>query len=254
MPNTSDCCYVKNGIGVCNYHERAVTISEYTCVSIAGSKSSCSPYCNCHNCVQSEFCDCGVVQCYIKGIYDDHECKMSDSHSYNGAIHNYPINTTNNYFVEKGDYNTCYEMNPIISKGKLYYKVAIFGIAIASWVGLTLFIGLSDLLINFIINKYNTSNDNTNNDLDNINIVQITDIEAKPFAIPVIVPPKSSDYVTVNKYDDNTCSICMDQIDKTQQYALLKCAHCYHEDCINFWLSKHKTCPTCVSNTKLDIV
>ena len=66
------------------------------------------------------------------------------------------------------------------------------------------------------------------------------------------IKPKLNNYVTVNKYEDDICGICLDAINKSKEYALLKCSHCYHQDCIDSWLANHKTCPKCLKDTQLN--
>lgn len=45
--------------------------------------------------------------------------------------------------------------------------------------------------------------------------------------------------------DPEDCSICMEKLTyKTH----LQCGHCFHDDCIDTWLSTHNTCPICRQN------
>jgi len=45
--------------------------------------------------------------------------------------------------------------------------------------------------------------------------------------------------------DPEDCSICMEKLTyKTH----LNCGHCFHDDCIDTWLSSHNTCPICRQN------
>lgn len=42
--------------------------------------------------------------------------------------------------------------------------------------------------------------------------------------------------------DPDDCPICMEKLNyKTH----LQCGHCFHDDCIDTWLSSHNTCPLC---------
>ena len=42
------------------------------------------------------------------------------------------------------------------------------------------------------------------------------------------------------------CSICLDSIEGQDSQRVLKCKHRFHNECINRWLSNHKTtCPMC---------
>ena len=53
------------------------------------------------------------------------------------------------------------------------------------------------------------------------------------------------------------CSICMDKLnvncDKNEKVILLKCGHCYHEQCLKSWYksSTQKNCPICREDLKI---
>lgn len=48
---------------------------------------------------------------------------------------------------------------------------------------------------------------------------------------------------------EDDCAICFDKIKKGQQFRALPCSesasHIFHAKCIDQWLSKNNTCPTC---------
>ena len=40
------------------------------------------------------------------------------------------------------------------------------------------------------------------------------------------------------------CSICYDE-QEGKQFSKTKCGHCFHTECLNLWLRKNNSCPTC---------
>jgi len=47
---------------------------------------------------------------------------------------------------------------------------------------------------------------------------------------------------------ENNCSICICEWEIGQQLKKLNCSHTFHEDCLNQWLKKKKSCPLCLKN------
>ncbi|XP_021711071.1 E3 ubiquitin-protein ligase RNF181-like [Aedes aegypti] len=45
------------------------------------------------------------------------------------------------------------------------------------------------------------------------------------------------------------CAICLEELDSNVK--ALECSHSYHERCIDMWLEKKRTCPTCRHVTKI---
>ncbi|XP_029727999.1 uncharacterized protein LOC115266171 [Aedes albopictus] len=45
------------------------------------------------------------------------------------------------------------------------------------------------------------------------------------------------------------CAICLEELDSNVK--ALECSHSYHERCIDMWLEKKGTCPTCRHVTKI---
>lgn len=41
------------------------------------------------------------------------------------------------------------------------------------------------------------------------------------------------------------CTICIDQISRGDEVAVLPCKHWYHHECVVLWLKEHNTCPIC---------
>lgn len=50
--------------------------------------------------------------------------------------------------------------------------------------------------------------------------------------------------VSINK-EQYFCVICQDDIEKNDIIRTVKCAHSFHLNCIDTWLSENKKCPTC---------
>lgn len=54
-------------------------------------------------------------------------------------------------------------------------------------------------------------------------------------------------------YSESDCAICMSEIADKEDWCAFKCnstmklgiPHCYHKECIESWVSKHLTCPSC---------
>uniref|UniRef100_A0A914PI52 RING-type domain-containing protein n=1 Tax=Panagrolaimus davidi TaxID=227884 RepID=A0A914PI52_9BILA len=44
------------------------------------------------------------------------------------------------------------------------------------------------------------------------------------------------------------CSICFSNINISNIYAISKCGHTFHQECIHQWISSTKNCPTCRTN------
>lgn len=44
------------------------------------------------------------------------------------------------------------------------------------------------------------------------------------------------------------CSICLSNIDLNNKFITLSCNHSYHDECLNKWFEKSKTCPICRIN------
>lgn len=44
---------------------------------------------------------------------------------------------------------------------------------------------------------------------------------------------------------DNTCAICLDNMNENEEVIVLPCRHGYHRNCIETWLNAHNVCPTC---------
>ena len=151
-------------------------------------------------------------------------------------------------------------------------------------VGVFIFIAILSLLIGFITFLFQTIM--SVNDLANIpenNTAEITQTPSSINQIQQIQPNepngpnepneliepflhadksaksvKKNNFVIVNKYDNNCC-ICLNEIDKTKQYALLNCSHNFHEDCIKQLEDKEDKCdgikcPLCLAITNNNMV
>lgn len=44
---------------------------------------------------------------------------------------------------------------------------------------------------------------------------------------------------------EETCSICLDDLEEDKEVIILPCKHGFHPDCINPWLKMHSECPIC---------
>lgn len=61
--------------------------------------------------------------------------------------------------------------------------------------------------------------------------------------------------LTCDEKLDTDCGICLNAIEKGQQFRALPCSethrHCFHTACVDEWLKNHNTCPTCRSKVLL---
>lgn len=69
---------------------------------------------------------------------------------------------------------------------------------------------------------------------------------------PVIIHPteqqleEASTVTTARRIQNDACAICQDMIEEGQIMRILNyCTHSFHQDCIDTWLGRHVTCPTC---------
>jgi hypothetical protein len=44
---------------------------------------------------------------------------------------------------------------------------------------------------------------------------------------------------------DNTCTVCLDDIDPISPVSALPCGHRFHHQCIDKWITQSNTCPVC---------
>ena len=74
------------------------------------------------------------------------------------------------------------------------------------------------------------------------------DTPAKPFTIRKILDPEVDTFEKGSEFsEDNTCSICLEEVD-AQMLHPLPCQHsCFHAKCIKGWIRQHFSCPLCRS-------
>ena len=51
-----------------------------------------------------------------------------------------------------------------------------------------------------------------------------------------------------NHKSDDSCMICLEDLDGTKKCRQLYCNHVYHSDCLYSWLKERPTCPLCNKN------
>ena len=49
----------------------------------------------------------------------------------------------------------------------------------------------------------------------------------------------------MDTYAENTCAICLDVILEKNNKSIDACKHVFHEDCLNMWLERNRSCPMC---------
>jgi hypothetical protein len=62
-----------------------------------------------------------------------------------------------------------------------------------------------------------------------------------------IIYNTNNDSTTENE-DNISCSICLDNFEIGSIICELKCKHYYHKECIDEWLNENNTCPNCRNN------
>ena len=69
---------------------------------------------------------------------------------------------------------------------------------------------------------------------------------------PVIIHPteqqleQATTVTMALRTQNDACAICQDMIEEGQTMRILNyCTHSFHRDCIDTWLGRHVTCPTC---------
>lgn len=59
------------------------------------------------------------------------------------------------------------------------------------------------------------------------------------------IPPK----LTITKYTEHaqndTCAICLESFTINDMVSVMKCNHNFHAECLEEWLTKHRSCPLC---------
>lgn len=50
--------------------------------------------------------------------------------------------------------------------------------------------------------------------------------------------------------EDESCVICICDLEEEEEVKKLTCGHIFHQDCINQWLKNNSTCPTCKHSLK----
>lgn len=68
------------------------------------------------------------------------------------------------------------------------------------------------------------------------------EIELFPLTIYVATAGDASED---NVEEESACVICHDSYSPGQSMRTLTCSHSYHSECIDKWLSIHRTCPEC---------
>lgn len=69
---------------------------------------------------------------------------------------------------------------------------------------------------------------------------------------PVVIHPteqqlaQATTLTTALRVQNDACAICQDMIEEGQTMRILNyCTHSFHQECIDTWLGRHVTCPTC---------
>ena len=61
----------------------------------------------------------------------------------------------------------------------------------------------------------------------------------------IIISKVMEDKIMMVTDDDNTCSICRDELMFLDKKTELMCGHKFHTDCILRWITRNPTCPNC---------
>lgn len=104
----------------------------------------------------------------------------------------------------------------------------------------------NNIITNFIANELNN---NTDDDYDRIlNETFDTTPEIERNKSPIDF--KSQTYENVKNNNDNECSICLVQYEKTDMVSLTNCKHLFHTSCIEECSRYKYECPVCRQNLK----
>ena len=78
-----------------------------------------------------------------------------------------------------------------------------------------------------------------NNNAHNANITNNQDI--------YINMPENTNIINymVDKSNNSTCAICLDEQQIKEHWSILNCSHEFHNKCISSWIQRENTCPTC---------
>merc|ERR1712183_753226 len=56
-----------------------------------------------------------------------------------------------------------------------------------------------------------------------------------------------------NRYDHMRCMICLCDFEMNEPVRKIGiCKHLYHEDCLNLWMTKERSCPFCKANLNVE--
>lgn len=132
-------CYAKNHIEICeNWNIKKVSVVEYQDTTF-----TIIPNCNCNKCVNSDWCNCAALKCYLIGEYDDGvECKIIRdymlSNNYNhitssNKIWNYDkLNQTfqpgenNDYYINHNKFSgLCFPIDDVEHIGDIVYGLFV---------------------------------------------------------------------------------------------------------------------------------
>ena len=59
---------------------------------------------------------------------------------------------------------------------------------------------------------------------------------------------KPLDEKMMGNHREVECTICMDELCKSDEVTILPCQHWFHPKCVNTWRTEHNTCPLCRSS------
>ena len=66
--------------------------------------------------------------------------------------------------------------------------------------------------------------------------------EEPPINQPLLLEKKE---ITDDTLFNETCSICLEQFQKTEKIVILDCNHIFHFQCMSLWIKNNNTCPLC---------
>ena len=99
------------------------------------------------------------------------------------------------------------------------------------------------------INHFNTNPYNNNNNNNNNNFISLESKKEENINIPWLKKTKFNEEIK-NKYKDEICSICMEEINR--DISITKCNHIFHYNCIGKYINDYgkKECPICRRDLK----
>jgi hypothetical protein len=61
----------------------------------------------------------------------------------------------------------------------------------------------------------------------------------------------SAEHQSHPSLESDACSVCLAEFEQGERVRVLHCQHCFHADCIDQWLCRHRSCPLCKADQRV---